>query len=131
LGTLEAKEHLGTQGVRNNRDGDGMVTVTTQYRYLHCILKLKLNLNRLELAKRIKILLVLALGPSHRVLARAFNSRPETSPTRAIPEPDPGPERPGRPAGFLDFSLFCKRISNETDLNDDLHIFLSCGLTVL
>jgi len=89
-----------------------MVTVTTQYRYLHCILKLKLNLNRLELAKRIKILLVLALGPSHRGLARAFNSRPETSPTRAIPEPDPGPE-----IIFL-FLLNLKKVKRVRNLKD-------------
>jgi hypothetical protein len=54
---------------------------------------------------------VLALGPGHRGLARAFNPRPVTS---------PGFSGQGWPAGFLDFFLFFKRISNETDLNDDL-----------
>ena len=89
---------------------------------------------------------MLALGPGQRglaraFLARAFNPRPEASPARdraglvsgrAEKSPTrPGPKSPGRPADFLDFFLFFKRNSNETDLNDDLHIFLSFGLLVL
>ena len=69
---------------------------------------------------------MLALGPARAFLARAFNPRPETSPARYQPGPRPGRDEksltqarpgpnqkiPGRPAGFLDFFLFFKRISD-------------------
>ena len=66
-------------------------------------------------------------------------ARPETGPglARAGPKkarPEPDPARPGKPGparGLFGFFLVFKRISNETGLNDDLHIFFSFGLRVL
>ena len=45
LETLKNAQGRKGDGVRNNRDGGGMVTVTAQNRYHHCMFKLKLNLN--------------------------------------------------------------------------------------
>ena len=61
------------------------------------------------------LLLVLALGPGHHGLARAFNPRPETSPARdragpKKPQPEPDPARKARagPRAFWIFSCFLK-----------------------
>ncbi len=59
-------------------------------------------------------------------------NQPEITPTwlKSTTLDQAGPKK-ARPAGFLDFFLFFKRIYNETDLNDDPHFFLSFGLRVL